>query len=77
MLLMLLISFVLQGSNGSGGETPPSGATLSMMWRDVSADACGADLPRRCFVASSSLDSSGDILKVTVKLTLHKRLTSD
>lgn len=64
MLLMLLMSFVLQGSSGSGGDcTPPSGATLSIMWREISVDACGADFPRRCFVASSSLDSSGDILE--------------
>lgn len=64
MLLILLISRVLQGSNGSGGDwTPPSGATLSVVWREISEGAWGADFPRRCFVvASSSLDSSGDIL---------------
>lgn len=66
MLLILFISRVLQGSNGSGGDcTPPSAATLSMVWREISEDASGADFPRRCFVAaSSSLDSSGDILKM-------------
>lgn len=58
MLLMLLMSFVLQGSNGSGGDcTPPSAATF------VEVDACGADFPRRFIVASSSFDSSGEILK--------------
>jgi hypothetical protein len=32
MLLILLMSLVLQGSSGSGGDcTPPSGATLSIM----------------------------------------------
>lgn len=64
ILLMLLISFVLQGSSGSGGDcTPPSGATLSIVCREISEDACGADFPRR-FVASSSFDSSGEILKM-------------
>lgn len=58
------MSLVLQGSNGSGGDwTPPSAVTLSIMFREISLDACGADFPRRgCFV-SSSLDSSGDILE--------------
>lgn len=70
MLLILLISLVLQGSKGSGGDwTPPSAVTLSIMCREISVDACGADFPRRgCFV-SSSFDSSGDILKAkTIKI---------
>lgn len=64
MLLILLMSLVLQFSNGSGGDwTPPSAVTLSIICREISVDASGADFPRRgCFV-SSSLDSSGDILE--------------
>lgn len=70
---MLLMSFVLQGSSGSGGDcTPPSASTLSIMCREISLDACGADFPRRWFVVSSSLDSSGEILKTTIKSTAQK-----
>lgn len=70
MLLMLLMSLVLHGSSGSGGDcTPPSGATFSMIWRDISDPALGADLPL-LFDMSSSRDSSGDIL---LKIEIHRR----
>lgn len=74
MLLMLLMSLVLHGSSGSGGDcTPPSGATFSMIWRDISVPALGADLPLLFDIAvSSSRDSSGDILAKNRKETWKK-----
>lgn len=62
---MLLMSLVLHGSSGSGGEwtfwTPPSADTFSMIWREISVPALGADLPL-LDDKSSSFDSSGEIL---------------
>lgn len=69
---MLLMSLVLQGSSGSGGDCAAPASTLSIMCREISLDACGADFPLRWFVASSSLDSSGEILKTTIKSTAQK-----